>query len=419
MTTMAMGRSDYSVVDLETTLRNTGERAVGSFKASPFATENFVVAAGLKHQTGGAVMMFTTPYSPSVLYNSGPAPALETTREIFSAPPLLLVGHNIAFDLHYLIRSDPVAWRHLFAGGLKIWDTMIVEYLLSGQSSVSPSLDAVSLLRGGTIKDDRIKTYWESGMDTTDIPMHQLLPYLESDVLNTERVFLSQLKDVDDKQMLPLVQTQMEARLATIEMEQNGMYFDTAHCRVLANDAEKVNRMFKKVMSTQIRDRLAIPPTVEVSPTKATQVRAYLYGGTLKYTQRVPLLDEDGNQVLFKSGARKGEPRYTNQEVERQYSHGLAERDVAQRTRGGAFSIDDTTLKKISTTTKSKEISSFCKNLIELRKVDKDLTTYLNKYPGFVWGDGIIRPQYNHSVTGTGRLSCSSPNLQQVTSMEK
>ena len=89
------------------------------------------------------------------------------------------MGHNIGFDLLYLLRDYP-EWREWAKTGL-IWDTMIVDYLLSGQTRKFTPLDTASAAVGGTVKDSAIKDYWDNDVDTEDIPREQLLEYLKAD----------------------------------------------------------------------------------------------------------------------------------------------------------------------------------------------------------------------------------------------
>ena len=132
----------YCVVDLETTIRN---KDVGNNKAAPWHPDNFVVAAGMTRGGRYEHLYTTTKYS-----TVGGIPLWGTARK-----PIVLVGHNVKFDLHYLLQDELWAlneWPHIY-----VWDTMLAEYLLSGQTQMFPSLDYCSKKYGGTLKDDKIK----------------------------------------------------------------------------------------------------------------------------------------------------------------------------------------------------------------------------------------------------------------------
>ena len=47
---MANDTPDYVVIDLETSIKNRGEEAIGDFKASPYHPDNKIVAVGRSTQ---------------------------------------------------------------------------------------------------------------------------------------------------------------------------------------------------------------------------------------------------------------------------------------------------------------------------------------------------------------------------------
>src|SRR3712207_577040 len=52
--------------------------------------------------------------------------------------------------------------------------------------------------------------------------------------------------------------------------------------------------------------------------------------------------------------------------------------------------------------------------IIEFRELDKLKATYTDALPALVGPDGRIHSQLNQTVTATGRLSSSDPNLQNI-----
>ena len=53
------------------------------------------------------------------------------------------------------------------------------------------------------------------------------------------------------------------------------------------------------------------------------------------------------------------------------------------------------------------------------RRLYKDFNTYYAGIAKLVWpNDSCVHANFNHTATDTGRLSCSSPNLQNITSAE-
>lgn len=52
--------------------------------------------------------------------------------------------------------------------------------------------------------------------------------------------------------------------------------------------------------------------------------------------------------------------------------------------------------------------------ILDYRALSKLITTYISALPGYIAADGKIHTTYNQTVTATGRLSSSNPNLQNL-----
>ncbi len=127
----------YTVIDLETTVRNRGEDAVGKQTGSPHHPDN-------KVHLYGSTAVRTSPI-PLRLYHK-PYITVESYRyhrhhisrsvddmalDIWSSD--IIVGHNIKFDLLYLLKHHKEMIMAFLRKGGVIWDTMQAEYLLSNQ----------------------------------------------------------------------------------------------------------------------------------------------------------------------------------------------------------------------------------------------------------------------------------------------
>lgn len=137
----------------------------------------------------------------------------------------LLIGHNIKFDLLHL-------WKHTllqdaFRNGLQIWDTQLAEYILTGQRTKYAKLRTIAVEKYGC--PERVKhidEYFEKGIDTADIPRELVLADVKADVLDTEQVYLQQRETAVIDGVNTLIEFQMDALLATTEMEYNGMHIN-------------------------------------------------------------------------------------------------------------------------------------------------------------------------------------------------
>lgn len=388
----------FRVIDLETSIK-----APKGFKANPFYPSNEIVMLG----EGG--------YVPD-----GKAPLKITVVDTLTIPSDVdhrlsdntLVGHNIKFDLHYLMRTH----RHLMVGNFSIWDTQLAEYIITGQQTQTASLDELSTKYGGTLKDDKIKAYWDAGVDTEDIPKEELEEYLRADLTNTHIIAEAQMQWCSDKGMLLFVMAQMDALWATTVMEYNGLLLSPKALNKAMRDTEKLKHQadthFFKGVSTF--DKKWVPPTgYNFKITSAYDISKLLFGGT--YTMTTNLL-----VGKYKNGKDKYKLTDTT------YLRGgilpktLQDRYRKDTKRTGIFVTDDDTLNKIlSDLAKGTYTYLVVSSLIDSRFYTKELSTYYSNLDELKGDDNVIHHHLNHTVTRTSRLSSSSPNLQNQTTKAK
>jgi DNA polymerase I-like protein with 3'-5' exonuclease and polymerase domains len=188
-------------------------------------------------------------------------------------------------------------------------------------------------------------------------------------------------------------------------MEFNGMFFDKAlankHAAELSSELVEIEEFVRQVMQDAGID--------EPNTSSPLQIGLVLFGGVLQYDGTETLLDEAGEPLVFKTGKRKGEVRTRKVKLQRSIE-GLFP-SKGERTPKGSWKVDDASLKKLPK-------HPFVNNLMSLRTLNKDISTYYVGYSNLVWHDGRIHQSLNHCATATGRLSCTKPNLQNVTSSE-
>lgn len=203
--------SKYLVLDLETNNEVKYKRV-----ANPWY--NDIVAVGLADQYG--------EYSKYVYPNRFVELKLENID--------ILVGHNIKFDLLY-IWNMPSFQAWLKMGG-EIWDTQYAEYTISGQENKYPKLRDIAEnkyklpKRTKWIEDMLFNKTEENKQNgyklVSDLPQDKVLLDVMNDVKDTREIYLRQVEMSGKLGMRALLELEMDAILATTEIEYNGIYVD-------------------------------------------------------------------------------------------------------------------------------------------------------------------------------------------------
>jgi len=392
----------YYTIDLETSVKNKGEAAVGSMQASPFHPDNKIVLSGIHSKAGTSITADIVPLIPA-------------------HPPrkVVIVGHNIKFDMLYLMREFPHEVQKALLDNILLWDTMVVEYLISGMQYKFASLDDLAVKYGGTLKDDRIKKYWEDGIDTEDIPIAELQEYLKNDLRNTEIVFLVQRVLAHKMpKMLALIELEMKSLADTVIAEYNGMYVDMD---ILAEDAVKLS---EKLQEFEEYFKTVNPDINWSSP---AQLSAFLFGGTVKIGEKEEPVLFGSTPVYYKTGKKAGKPKVHKINWIETYP-GYIKGDHLVASLETDKSTDEKNLKSLIDLMSTLKLTwapnylaqiGLLSKILDYRALYKDFHTYYTGIAKAVWPrDSCVHATFNHTATDTGRLSCSSPNLQNITSAE-
>lgn len=378
------------VIDVETTQKNKGAMAVGSFPASPHHPDNTVVLYGYGVLGGISDTLRIRVEDGKVLF----------------VADAVYVGHNVKFDLLYCMGSWSKQDKDVSTAlrTIKLWDTMIVEYLLSGQIEKMPSLDTLCKKYKLPLKNEKIKAYWDNGIDTEDIPRDELQEYLITDINNTYEVYRQQYVKVVKMGMLPLVESQMELLLSTVVMEYNGIHVD------VPTFVKNMDEVLHEVNALEEKLRSILP---DVDPNSPKQLAQHLYGGERTVIVEEDVLDKDGNPYYFKSGIKKGLKK-TRKVSKKEMQKGVLSKSVQAEL--SELSTSEEVLKEIlNLPSLYTYIREYIKLLLEYREKNKEYTTYYVGVGNYIWNhDDYIHGSLNMGITATGRLSSSNPNLQNM-----
>lgn len=398
----------------------------------------------------------------------------------------MLVCHNSTFELHWLLsRHNDVITKWIKEGG-RLFDTQYAEFLLSNHTNQYPTLEDCSvkyrdegMSEHDVKKIDEVKILWGNGVLTADIDKELLLSYLcdavHGDVANTRRVCFKQVAELKRRGMWDMFMIRMDSLLFNAIATFNGLYVNQPIAeKNLAVQLEAIESLQESILKQLPPD---LPEELEFSFTSAYHRSAFLFGGDIKYRNKVSYdpvkyekinayraVDTDGKPteyyiptvawdsttdtpvVLYASGKNKGKPKeflidsdvpklkwgedsYTfkglinlealPKHVSEQYLGKRAEfkgkRDLTCGT--PVYSTGGDSLDILA------NFTDVAKPIKELATLQKDTGTYyrMEKPNGTVSGmlqfvepSSIIHHQLNNCATITARLSSSKPNFQNL-----
>ncbi len=392
----------YCVLDLETSSRDSYKRV-----GNPLDPYNEITIVAIKESYSSF---------PRVVYRNGKDLGRKTSHIDFIKEFDVIVGHNIKFDLLYLWENTHL--QSFIRRGGKIWDTMLAEWLLQGQTRLfleKFNLNAVSGLYGGTQKDSYVSDCFEAGIMTKNIPdQERVIEYAKNDVLNTEKVFINQYKKAKKYGQLSLIKSYNNHLLAVCEIEFNGMRVDRNKALSMKVEQEALlfdlDRNIKEiVLSSNLWN---IPLQFNISSNQ--HISCILFGGNQ------PIIVDEPTGIFYKTGSRVGQEKTKKiKKFVPVASFGMLTLEEWRGKTSGIYSVKDDTLKKLLTRKGiSKLQQKFIELLLEYREVAKRVSTYFeNEGRGnlaLLHPDNCLHGEYISIVTPTGRLACSNPNMQNI-----
>lgn len=305
----------------------------------------------------------------------------------------VIVAHNAKFDLKYLMRDYPsVSWDKV-----KVWDTMTFEYRHSGQRHKMWSLEKLANAYGVPFKKSlNLGDLLSQGIKMEDIDPVLLKEYLIEDVEGLRRIHEYQLQcnyTPDMDYILPLA-----------EMELNGMQVEREKAQQEAT--------------------LLVGETTTVEDALIKHIRQ-----CCEWQDGTPLELEDFTDQLgtkskyIKPTANRtvsflltGEPAVLNITAKWQvkykdsfgpyYRGTLPPYFVSNSSKHLGYPVDENVLQQDS--------SWIAREILEYRKANKLLSTYLGPMLHTSAIQGTVHPKLNTAITATGRLSSSNPNGQNM-----
>ena len=436
-----------TTVDVETSWQKNEN---GGYDPSPFHPDNILVSVGLDSKCGEEY--YFTNHSERI--DRGCAVKIQDTLN----KTTLLVGHNIKFDLMWLLESG-------FKYNGRVYDTMLGEYILNRGVRKSLTLEMCCRRRKIGSKDSSVKEYMDRGVSFENIPKDIVEEYGRIDVKITRSLFDSQMADLrseKNKGLLMTVKMMNEFLVVLSDMERNGINVDL-------NELDRVEKEFRaefaylkqkidKIVYRQMGDtkiNLSSPEQLawliySMKPKDKKQWAKIFNVGIDKSTgkskrrpnysrQQFRNLVADNTEVIYRTVAEQCVACHGKGVIKRIKKDGSPFKNYTkcsdcdgegyiytpmakvagfrQRPRSvydiaeSGFRTDRITLSKIASEAEG-EFKEFIDAIVRHNAVDTYLNTFVEGLKNFTNEKGFLHPKFMQAITATGRLSSRDPNFQ-------
>ncbi|QMP84044.1 DNA polymerase I [Pseudomonas phage pphageT12] len=266
--------------------------------ASAHCPDNYIVLYGWRDDVDGV------PGTPQLIRFESKEEANDPSW--FSLDGVdLFVHHNSMYECSWWITRYRDEFLRFLKRGGRVLCTQLGEYLSSHQTWTYPALNEVAQKHGGTPKVDGVKMLWEQGVLTADIDPALLSEYLigpSGDIENTARAFYGQMQYLNEMGMWRMFLERCEGMVCFAFCEAAGLYVNKEVAE--RNQAEQLKELAE--INEQIEKLLPVlPATFEWNWGSDFHMSALLFGGEVKYQERVPRTDADGNVVYEKQDCYK------------------------------------------------------------------------------------------------------------------
>ena len=350
-------------------------------------------------------------------------------RPVFARINVRIYGWNLKFDLHVLKRIGiEVKTRNVFDGMLASW--------LCDENTPNGLKDNSTMKMGvaqehfneatATVPNEVKKQfgYKANSRVTFDlVTIEEATPYVIGDAFYTWCNCLGFEKELVDEKM-DIIYNRMYVPFLFVlfEMEEQGVTVDVSKLEQMGEDMQKdLDDLQYKIYeyagcefnigSTQQKAEILfgyVKDPKQIDPAKLSTKKlrtAYEEGDEdtlLEYGYSV-----DSHGRLFQMPKNSATLEHT-----------FGFRSIAT-TKSGAPSTDSDTIWRLSQKTykhnKHKQRGvEMCKAMLEYAKIAKLKTAFVDGILSQLYSDGKVHPSFNQIGTDSGRISCSSPNLQQL-----
>ena len=274
-------------------------------------------------------------------------------KEILESPDILKIGQNIKFDINVVKK-----YGIRIAG--PVFDTLVAHYLLNPEYHHNLNYLAETYLNYRTIHiEELIGTKGKNQLNMRQVALNTLVDYACEDAditLRLKSVFEEKISNNNFNELLYDIELPLVNVLA--DMEEAGVRLD-------------------------------------ISALKQSSI------GLTRYLQEIEqsVFELAGIEFNISSPKMVGEVLFDRLKIV----------EKSKKTKSGQYSTGEDVLENL----KSKH--PVVEKILEYRKIKKLLTTYIDALPTLISPlDGKVHTTYNQTITATGRLSSTNPNLQNI-----
>lgn len=161
---------------------------------------------------------------------------------------------------------------------------------------------------------------------------------------------------------------------------------------------------------------------VEFNPSSSAHISLLLFGGKIKDSRIEPVLGEDGEPCIIKSGKNKGQVKTHKVLFERKVKGlGLEPKKAWKTAKDGVYSTKEEVLSEINNADfdvccpNADEAIKIASCMLKIRELTKQIQTYYTGVEELIYAfDSCVHASFQHVSTDTSRLSCNKPNIQNV-----
>ena len=342
--------------------------------------------------TDTACRVPTAYYVPVSAYRAEAQKTVDLFRAVFENEAIEKTGHNIKYDLMVLANYGVELKGRLF-------DTMIAHYLLQPELRHSMDYLAEILLKYKTIHiDELIGAKGKNQGSMRDVPLEKISIYAAEDAditLRLREVLEPQLSLTPSASLVPLRQGDNRGG---VEVANEGRGDNMGNARVERGDDGSLAKLFYEVEMPLVRVLAEMERTGVLIDDFALAQSSGVMTAEMQRIER-NIREISGANINLSSPKQVGELLFDVLKIS----------DKARKTSKGQYVTDEETLEAL----RSKH--PVVGEILEYRGVKKLLSTYIDALPKLINArTGRVHTSFNQTVTATGRLSSSNPNLQNI-----